>query len=72
VKLSTLHGLTLGSTPGSANVPQAAAVKPQTWGQMFSSWFLPSAPPVNVQAANKSTSSSMKGNDTPSSLVSHV
>ncbi|CAA7261974.1 unnamed protein product [Cyclocybe aegerita] len=48
---------------GSANVPQAAAVKPQTWGQMISSWFLPSAPPVDVQAANKSTSSSMKAKD---------
>ncbi|CAA7267701.1 unnamed protein product [Cyclocybe aegerita] len=48
---------------GSANVPQAAAVEPQTWGQMISSWFLPSAPPVDVQAANKSTSSSMKAKD---------
>lgn len=48
---------------GRANVPEAAAVKPKTWGQMISSWFLPSATPVDVQAANKSTSSSMKAKD---------
>lgn len=51
-------------------MPQAAAVKPQTWGQMFSSWFLPSPHPVHAQATNKTTPSSMKNHHVTSSLGS--
>lgn len=52
---------------GTASVPQPAAA-PQSWGQMLSSWFLPAAPSIDKrsQTTSQPTSSSKKGNGTPS------